>query len=349
MDNNGGGQANSAPALVWSEAEPQKDDYTNGVNFDNPQTREIECGVGEVLRDVTCYSDARSGGSDAEGDKIQRCDGRTRNSAFISPGAGSSSGSFAEPIGISGTCVPIKGVKNAVFNDQDSYNTFEVPPGSSKVTYKIHGGRGGGPGDTNIDPRQVPGRSDGGYVSGSIPVDGATTLKVYVGEDGGNGERSPDTDNGVGAGGQGGCVPFNGGICGGDGGNGESVPLLRAPPEQTTGGGGGGAPTIITDSSGSILAAAGGGGGSAIDSGGGGGAGGGNGGVSKFDEGADVGGTNPGEDADTTTKNLGGNGGERGISELSGEDGGTFVRSTLPIQSTGTSDKGAQAELSAIP
>jgi len=327
----GGSTSNTAPALDWSNARPVKDEVTDG-------TAEIECNPGEVLRDVTCFKVGRLGGSDAEGDDVLKCDTRTEGSA--SESAGNAPDISVRP-GVSGTCVPLKGVKRQLFSNQNSSNTFQVPPGTSSVRYRVYGGVGGSEGGSS-------GGGAGGYVEGSIPVDGETTLNVYVGQNGGNGVQIVDY-SGItediltleieGSGGRGGCVPFNGVKCGGDGGDGF---LNRAEYDisevvsSTDGAGGGGAPTILTDSADQIMVAAGGGGGESSSSGGGGGAGGGKGGdFTDFD-------ANAGEDADTaTTKNLGGN---------ADEPGDTFVRSGLPAaDSTGTSREGAKVELAAFP
>jgi hypothetical protein len=227
--------------------------------------------------------------------------------------------------------VPIEGANAGVFTDQNTSNTFQVPPGASTVEYKVYGGVGG---DVVEESTRVGFGGNGGYVEGSFPVNGETTLNVYVGQDGANGVLPGD----VLGGGRGGCVPFNGVKCGGDGGNGHFVDAVEFGQVAKTGGGGGGAPSIITNSENQIMIAAGGGAGASMDSGGGGGAGGG--------EGAQQ--SKPGEDADGPIKNLGGDANQ----PLDGnaEAGDTFIRSSLPAaDSTSTSSEGPKVVLSASP
>jgi hypothetical protein len=236
-------------------------------------------------------------------------------------------------------------VKRQLFSDQNSSNTFQVPPGTSSVRYRVYGGVGGGVGESGSG-------GAGGYVEGSIPVDGETTLNVYVGQNGGNGEKIVDvgearnrllTSETKGTGGRGGCVPYNGVKCGGNGGDAYLNKVFYDISEiatYTNGAGGGGAPTVLTDSTDQIMLVAGGGGGESTQSGGGGGAGGGKGSDASSVFHGDAAGEDPnepnaGEDADVTTKNLGGN---------ADEPGDTFVRSGLPAaDSTGTSREGVRA------
>lgn len=295
VDNNAG---DGAPALNWSKSITR----TSGMGG----SASIDCQTGKVLRDATCFSDARPGGSDAEGHYVEGCDARTEYSAYENDG---------QLVGVSGTCVPIKGAELQVFSNQNSSNTFEVPSDASKVEYEIHGGMGGG-----NDGR-------GGYVKGSMPVNGGETLEVYVGQDGANGEPGGGSGGTGGDGGRGGCVPFNGVTCGGDGGDGGITGMIGVPDIGRSGGSGGGAPSLITDSSG-IVAVAGGGAGSRGGYGGGGGGGG-------------AGGGSGAEDGDQTPKNLGG--------DANNGDGGTFVRNGLPVRSTGTTSESPKVELAAIP
>nr|EGQ39906.1 MAG: hypothetical protein J07AB56_06340 [Candidatus Nanosalinarum sp. J07AB56] len=192
-------ESGGAPALAWEKSKTKTDAYGGA---------RIECRAGEVLTDVTCFSDARPGGSDAEGDHIRSCGNRLRGSA-------SKGGAHA---GVSGTCVPVKGAKLKVFNNQNRSDTFQIPQGTSTVSYKIYGGSGGNNG------------GKGGYMKGSIPVDGGGKLEIYVGQNGETGVE-PDNPRGgtPGPGGRGGCVPFNGVTCGGDGGDGGLQGLFNAP------------------------------------------------------------------------------------------------------------------------
>lgn len=280
---------------------------------------------------MTCFSDARSGGaSDAEGDNLKTCDSRLKDSASISEPR------FREgnPVGVTGTCVPVKGAKLEVFNNQNSSDTFRVPQGTSRVSYKIYGGSGGKGGSGGNGGK-------GGYIEGSIPVDGGTNLNVYVGQNGETGLH-PDNPRGgtEGRGGRGGCVPFDGITCAGDGGDGGIEGRFNVQNLALGGGGGGGSPTMITSAGNNILVAAGGGGGTHgdYDSGGGGGAGGGDGGSGDNDPVEQA--TKPGEDADNTPKNLGGD---------AGSDGSTFAHSEANVVSTGSSHGTPRAELAAIP
>jgi len=199
------------------------------------------------------------------------------------------------------------------------------------VEYRVYGGVGGGQGGSG-------GGGAGGYVKGSMPVNGETTFNVYVGQNGGNGRNVISNDphsttkyyegDPEGSGGRGGCVPFDGVRCGGDGGDGYISYDYDGIENGGDGAGGGGAPSVIADSQDQIMVAAGGGGGNGNqykNGGGGGGAGGGRG----------------YEDADDTPVNTGGD---------SGNPGETFVDEGLPTpDSEGTSREGARVELAAIP
>jgi hypothetical protein len=317
VDNNAG---DGGPTLDWSNAQPVSD-ISDG-------TAEVSCEAGGVLRDVICFSNTPGGAGDPTQDNIRRCD--TRMEASASSSAGYSPG-------VSGTCVPLKGVKKQVFSNQDSSNTFQVPSGASRVEYKVYGGVGGG---VDFGDEVDPGGA-GGYVEGSIPLEGGETLNIYVGQDGGTGQYvGPPSEGGpspIDSGGSGGCVPFNGGECGGDGGDGYRPGSVFGEMGAVSGSGGGGAPSIVTDSSNQIMVAAGGGGGRSSGSGGGGGAGGG--------KGEDVSEGESGEDADNTPQNLGGD-----AASFDPGSGGTFVDGDLPTpDSEGTSREGARVELAAIP
>ena len=116
-------------------------------------------------------------------------------------------------------------------NNQNTNYNVSVPADSTSMTAKIWGSGGQGVGEC---PTGSFSGGSGGYVAGTIPVTGGSTVSVYVGASGEGSKTSPYSQAGYGAGNGGGLSAVSYGanvlVAGGGGKTTSSFNTHRSPP-----------------------------------------------------------------------------------------------------------------------